>query len=180
MRALVSGLADPYRHPTVGLPHTPNLDVQMRAGILLSFTALLGACSTAPLSYVSATPRPLEDAYACSLRKLNELGYTVSNTNREAGFISGTKQTSGLGTQILTGSQYHDQLTVSIFDSENGGRQIRATAGRVDRNTSILGTSTTGVAPTPAGIADADALLKACGDGTVTKQGDATLVSTIN
>jgi len=130
----------------------------------------LGGCATAPISYVSLTPRPLEDAYSCALRKLNELGYTVTNTNKDAGFIAGTKQTSGLGTQLLTGSQYHDQLTVSIFDAESGGRRIRATAGRIDQQTSLLGTSTSGVAPTEKGIADADALLKACGDGTVTKQ----------
>ena len=132
----------------------------------------VSACATAPISYTSATPRPLDDAYTCALRKINELGYTVSNASKDAGFIAGTKQTSGLGTQILTGSQYHDQLTISIFESGDGARTIRATAGRVDQKTSLFGTSATGVAPTDKGTGDANAVLTACGNGAVTKQGD--------
>ncbi len=135
-------------------------------------------CATGPVSFVSLTPRLAGDTYSCALRKVNELGYTVSNTNKDAGFITGTKQTSGLGTMILTGSQFHDQLTVSIFDAPGGnGRSIRATAGRVDQKSNVFGTSSTATAPTTAGKADANALLRACSDGTITQQGDGTFLA---
>ncbi len=140
---------------------------------LVAIALAVSSCRTAPISYLSLTPRPLDDAYACSLRKVNELGYTVSNTSKEAGFITGTKQTSGLGTKLLTGSEYHDQLTVSIFDAPNaGGRTIRVTAGRADRRSNLFGTSTQAVKPSKAGTSDANALLAACGQGAVTQQGD--------
>ena len=93
---------------------------------------ILAGCATAPVSYLVAAPQPSDAAYACALRKVNELGYTVTNSNKEAGFISADKQTSGLGTKIWSGAEYHDQLTVSVYgDSASGGRKIRATAGRV-------------------------------------------------
>lgn len=131
--------------------------------LVLGFALLAAACVTAPVSFSSPTPRPAEDAYACALRKVNELGYTVTNTSRESGFISGTKQTSGLGTQLLTGSQYHDQLTVSVFSAGDTSRTIRVTAGRLDANTNALATRTTAVAPTEKGKTDAKAVLESCG-----------------
>lgn len=131
---------------------------------------LLTGCATAPISYLAATPKPAPDAYSCALAKVNELGYTITNTNKEAGFITGTKQTTGLGTQILTGSKYHDQLTVSIFDDGSGGRRIRVTSGQTQERSNLLGTSSSGVAPSEKGKADANAVLQACGEGPITQQ----------
>jgi hypothetical protein len=102
------------------------------------------------------------------------LGYTVSNTNKDAGFIAGTKQTSGLGTKLFLGSEYHDQLTVSIFDATGGtSRTIRVTAGRTDLKGNLFGTQANATEPTAAGIADANALLQSCGQGVITRQGEA-------
>lgn len=134
---------------------------------------LLAGCATAPISFISTTPRAPDDAYTCSLRKLNELGYTVTNTSREAGFVTGTKQTSGLGTKLFTGSEYHDQLTISIFDEGSGARKIRATAGRVDRKSNVFGTQVSSIKPSDKGMSDASAVLVACGSGDVVKQGEA-------
>ncbi len=141
---------------------------------LTSCTMMLG-CSTKPISYLTTTPRPAEDAYACALRMVNQLGYTVTNTSAAAGFIAGTKQTSGLGTRILTGSEYHDQLTVSVFGDEDGGRRIRVTAGRIDQNSNLFGTSTKSMKPSDSGKNDATTLLGECGSGAVTEQGDGAL-----
>jgi hypothetical protein len=133
--------------------------------------ALLAGCSSGPRSFVAPTPQPIPDAYSCALSKVNELGYTVTNTNKESGFITGTKQTSGFGTKFLTGSEYHDQLTVSIFDQQGSTeRTIRVTAGRVDRRSNLFGTSTNAVKPTEAGVSDARVLLTSCGKGTITEQ----------
>lgn len=146
--------------------------MRLYPSVALLASLLLCSCATGPVSYLSATPKTLDDAYSCALAKVNELGYTITNTNKDAGFIAGTKQTSGLGTKLLTGSEYHDQLTVSIFNQANGGRTMRATAGRVDQRASLLGTSTNTVKPSAAGIADANDVLLACGEGAVSKQPD--------
>lgn len=145
--------------------------MRKNAYMLLPLAVLQMACNAGPVSYLVATPAPSETAYACALRKLNELGYTVTNANKEAGFIAGDKQTSGIGTQLLTGQQYHDQLTVSIFDAAAGaGRKIRATSGKIAQSSNIFGSSQKGVAPSDKGKADANDLLLACGTGPVSKQ----------
>ncbi|GLC24715.1 hypothetical protein rosag_12280 [Roseisolibacter agri] len=102
---------------------------------------------------------------------MNELGYTLTNTSKEAGFITATKQTSGMGTKLLTGSEYHDQLTISIFGDSASGRKIRATAGRTDRKSNLFGTSSQAMKPSEAGKADANALLQSCADGSMPTQG---------
>lgn len=148
----------------------------MTRRLVLFFVCLFaGACKTAPISYFAATPQPAGDAYTCALRKLNELGYTISNTNKEAGFITGDKQTSGLGTRLFTGSQYTSVLTVSIFDAPSTeGRRIRVTAAQVRERSNLFATSKNAEKPSDVGIADANAVLEACTQGDITRQARAT------
>lgn len=142
----------------------------MRRPFALLVVLLIG-CQTTPVSYFSTTPQPIPDAYSCALRKVNELGYTVTNTNREAGFITADKQTSGVFTKAFTGAEYHDVITVSIFDDPSaGGRKIRVTSGSSNRQSSLLGTSSENIAPSDKGQKDANALLSACAEGPITKQ----------
>ena len=79
---------------------------------------LVAACgkSSPIFSFAINTPSPSGDAYTCSLRKINDLGYTVTNTNREAGFITAEKTTSTGFSRVMSGNQWHSVLTVSIFD----------------------------------------------------------------
>jgi RNA 3'-terminal phosphate cyclase len=111
------------------------------------------------------------------MRKINELGYTVTNTNKEAGFITAEKQTSGLGTALLTGRKYQDQLTVAIFDdTATNGRKLRVTAAQATENALAFGNaSKTGVAPSNSGKADAQAVLSACSEGSAASQQTAML-----
>ena len=97
----------------------------------------LAACQTAPVSFTAPVPRPEDDAYSCALRLFNELGFQIVNADREAGFITGEKQTSGVATAIITGNNYYDHLTISIFDDGSGGETMRVTAGSM--NESALG-----------------------------------------
>lgn len=161
--ALARLRARPLRSPLLTTP-------TMRRFLPVVLLPLLGACATAPISYVAATPRPAPDAYTCVLAKVNELGYTITNTNKEAGFITATKQTSGLGTQLLTGSKYHDQLTISIFEDGTGARRIRATSGQTQERSNLFGTSSSGIKPSDKGKADANAVLVACGQGPIVQQ----------
>lgn len=143
---------------------------------LLVLTILLfaGACKTAPISYFAVTPQPAADAYTCALRKINELGYTISNTNKEAGFITGDKQTSGLGTRLLSGSQYTSVLTVSIFDAPSTvGRRMRVTAAQVRERSNLFTTSKNAEKPSDVGISDAKTVLEACTEGGITRQASA-------
>jgi hypothetical protein len=91
----------------------------------------VGACSTSPESFTIRTPSPSNDAFTCVQRKINELGFTVENADRDAGFLRASRQTSGLGTAILVNRKYHDQLTIAIFESGDGTTQtIRVTAAQ--------------------------------------------------
>jgi hypothetical protein len=151
----------------------------MRRSVSMLVLIAVSACGkSGPVSYLSTTPAPTPDAYACALRKINELGYTVTNTSREAGFISGEKSTTGSLKRALTGSQYASILTVSIFDDPaTKARKIRATAGQSRERSNLLTTSKSTEAPSDLGIADANSLLTACAEGTITRQAQANFVA---
>src|SRR4029079_8412025 len=99
-----------------------------------------------------------------ALRRINELGYNITNVNKEARFITADKQTTGKAFKLWTGAEFHDQLTVSIFgDSASGGRKMRVTAASVSRQSNLFGTSTEGKPPSDEGKRNANDLLIACG-----------------
>ncbi len=135
----------------------------MKQLALLSIFLLVG-CATSPLSYSGVTPRPPADGYTCAMQQMNALGYTVEAADRDAGFVRGTKQTSGLGTAIFLGKKYHAPLTVAVFEGVDGTTTMRATAGQVEEAaTLILAGNTTVRKPDDDGIADANELLATCG-----------------
>jgi hypothetical protein len=138
----------------------------VKALALVSSVLLVEACSSAPVSFSSTTPQPLEAAYGCALRKVNQLGYTVTNTNKDGGFINAEKQTSsGLG-EFLTSKKYHDVVTVAIFDDGTGGRTMRVTAAGSEQRTGLFSSASKGdKAPSKDGKADANAILSACAQG---------------
>jgi hypothetical protein len=149
----------------------------MRRLITLFALVTAVACGkSGPISFLATTPSPAPDAYTCSLRKINELGYTVTNTNREAGFITGEKSTTGTFTRAMTGSQYASILTVSIFD-DAAARKIRVSAGQSRERSNLFTTSKSTEPPSDVGVADAKALLNACGQGEITQQARATFVA---
>jgi hypothetical protein len=128
-------------------------------------------CGGTPVSYFSLTPQPSADAYTCAIRKVNELGYTVTNTNKDAGFITADKQMTGAMHKVLLGSEEHDQLTVSIFDDPaTQQRKLRVTAAATTASSNLFGTKTSAKSPSDAAMADANALLSACAEGPITKQ----------
>jgi len=143
-----------------------------RLTFLFPALVLAAACSTSPISYTASTPTPQDGAYSCALRKVNELGFTVVNTDRQGGFITAEKQTSGLGTALLTGRKYTDALTVSIFDGADAqSRTIRVTAAQVTENAMGFGAaSKTGIKPSPTGIKAAQEVLTACAPGSAPVQ----------
>jgi hypothetical protein len=164
--------------------------MRVRPAVLtvVTIVLLLAACSSAPISYFALTPQPADGAYACGLRKVNELGYTITNTNKDAGFITGDKQTSGMATRVLLGSEKHDQITVSVFDdAATHQRKVRVTTGQTEDKANSFGSSKSAKKPSDQGIADANAILTACSEGAITKQallryegeGRAVLVATV-
>ena len=134
---------------------------------ILSLSALLvlAACATSPLSYSGLTDRATGDAFTCAMRQLNVLEYTVEDTDRDSGFIRGTKQTSGLGTAIFAGARTHGQLTIIVFEGDGGGETtMRVTAAKLIESgiLGLAGREDTGK-PDDDGIADAHEVLASCG-----------------
>ena len=126
-------------------------------------TLMLTACvGGKPTSYFVGTPRPKTDAYSCALSKVSELGYSVTNSNAESGFIAATKVATGSGTKLLVGHQYSHVLNVSVVDDGTAARRIRAIAS-YGREGYLVG-------PSDAGKADVNALLQSCGAGPITTQ----------
>lgn len=149
----------------------------MKRSIGFGAVILLVGCSVAPVSYYGVAPPGRDNAYECALAQLNILGYTIEDGNKDAGFIRGRKQTSGLGTQLLTGNAYHDLLTATTFDNPaTGETNLRVVASRIaDHDISVLGGLSDDepaegletIAPSDSGKQDARALLMNCGVGNV-------------
>lgn len=143
----------------------------MKLSPLLVLVFAAACISTAPISFNSPTPDTGDVAYGCALRKVNELGYTVTNTSRDGKFVTGIKQTSGAVQQFMLGTKYKDQLTVSIFDADSTTRKVRVTAASVQERSTLLGSSSDGKAPSDAAKADANEVLRACSKGVIAQEG---------
>lgn len=131
---------------------------------LAALPAMIVACSSAPISYSSTTPKPLDATYGCALSKINQLGYTIANTNKDAGFIQASRQTSsGIG-EVISGAKTFDYLTVAVFDAAGGAKTLRVTAssGQQKANTFFGKASETGGAPSKNAKSHAAALLASC------------------
>jgi len=127
--------------------------------------------SGAPISFTAPTPQTSADAYSCALRKVNELGYTITNANKDAGFITADKVTSSVAEHLFTNSEVFDRLTVSIFDAADGkGRTIRATSAKTQVSTEAGNIPPRSINPSGQGIADAQGLLLTCGSGPIVRQ----------
>jgi histidinol-phosphate/aromatic aminotransferase/cobyric acid decarboxylase-like protein len=149
---------------------------------LLAFiaTAGLAACaSIAPVSFVTTSLAPSDASFACVSRKLNEIGYTVTNASKDAGFITAEHQTSGLATAVLLNRKYRDVITLSIFDDAGGAtRKIRATVGQSEEAAGLFGNaSKSTMKPSDQGVADGKAILSACGTGAITERTSASRTS---
>jgi VCBS repeat-containing protein len=135
--------------------------------------ALLAGCGPRMISYNSVTPATSDASYDCVLRKVNDLGYTVSSTTREGRFVAADKEFHVSATQAFTRQTYYDHLTVSIVDADSTTRKIRITVtGTIDNAHFFTGTTSRAHAPSDQAQIDAGAILTACGGGLVTKEAE--------
>lgn len=137
---------------------------------MLFVSLALAGCSAAPISFQGVAPPGRQTAYDCAVAQLNILDYTIEDGNSDAGFVRGRRQNSGLGTQILTGSTFHDVLTASVFDNPvSGETNLRVVVTQIadhDSGGFFSGEPEEGedvIEPSESGIADARALLANCG-----------------
>ena len=130
---------------------------------------LISACSPGPITFVSMTPSPSDGAFSCALRQLNTMGYKVTNNYRDVGYITAEKPVYGVAMKILTlgMASYQNALNISVFDGADGHQNLRVTAAFAEKNWDLFSTKRTAEKPSKAGIADAKAVLSACGQGEV-------------
>lgn len=141
----------------------------MRCTVLIAaLLVLVAACAARPESFVTRTPTPTGDAYTCALRMVNQLGFSVVNADREAGFINAERQTSGGAEVFLTGIKELDQLRISTYeDALSETTEIRVTAGQGTASAHAFSdvSETTMSAPSDSGREAARTILVACGEG---------------
>jgi hypothetical protein len=133
--------------------------------------ALLAGCAAKSKSYNSPTPATSDASYDCVLRKVNDLGYTVTSTSREGRTVTAQKEFHKSATQVFTRQSYFDRLTISISDADSASRTVGITAtGSVENAHLLTGTTSRAKAPSDMAQADASAILAACARGLVTKE----------
>lgn len=151
---------------------------------LIAFVALAatGCVSSAPVEFSGVAPPGRDTAYQCAVAQLNIMGYTIEDGNADVGFVRGRKQTSGIGTQIVTGNTYHDLLTANAYDvPATGETHLRVVASRIAEHDVALVGILAGdepeqgediIGPSDTGKSDARALLANCGVSNVTGDSD--------
>ena len=93
----------------------------------IALLAIVVSC-TSSKAYMVSTPVAPDDAFNQCLRKVNELGYMVVDTDRASGFIRAERHFTGFMPRI-------DELTISIFEAgEAGGAGIRVTARSLNQD----------------------------------------------
>jgi hypothetical protein len=128
---------------------------------------LVAGCSTKPLAVISPTTLPMDAAFDCAFRQLNVLGYTVTSTDKAAGYIYAEKQTRSKSLGVLGGNASYDRLTVAIYDADSTLHKIRVIASSEKEAHSLVGVQLSPRRPSDQVKADADALLAACEKGAV-------------
>jgi hypothetical protein len=129
--------------------------------VLLVF-ALLTGCSTKPVSFSSPMLLPQDAAFSCAFRQVNELGYTVTNTDKGAGYLTAEKVTRSHSLGSLGSNTHRDLLTVSIYATDSATRTMRVIAASSRDERSPVMVRTNGAKPSDQVRKDAGALLDAC------------------
>ncbi len=88
---------------------------------LLSFF-LVGCISAYASRYSGPSSLEPADSFECIHSALADLNYSVTDANRDAGFIKA--RTNEPVAMRLTGEPLHDELTVSIIKTD-GGSELR-------------------------------------------------------
>lgn len=137
----------------------------MRRKIMPLLLAGAAACATqGPVAYVASLPATGEGPFACAFRAINEMGFTVTSADRDAGFISAEKHLNP-----TSGPRYHDKLTVAIFNAAGAGDQtLRVVA--MDAREATRNSSDFSGAPSAHGSAAARMLVQACAPGAAAVQ----------
>ncbi len=144
----------------------------MRIVAVLTAVLLAAGCAAKSRSFNSPTPATSGASYDCVLRKLNELGYTVTSASRESRLITARKEFHKSATQAFTRQSYFDRLIISIADADSSTRTVQITAtGSVENAHLLTGTTSRAKAPSDMGQTDASAILTACAGDLVTKEG---------
>ncbi|HEX2201664.1 MAG TPA: hypothetical protein VHG91_00125 [Longimicrobium sp.] len=127
------------------------------------------ACATVP-SQTAPADRALalgspDESFSCAMREVNELGYTVADADRGAGFLRAERDRTSLGDALLGGVQRFDQLTLTVFPREDRRTVLRVVTDgyEVEARGENRGGRVSGV-PSPRADEDARAILSACGE----------------
>jgi hypothetical protein len=92
-------------------------------------TALaVGCVSAAPFSTSFSSPKDRQELFQCATTQVNQLGFTVLDANKEAGFMRAERNVSE-ARNVMVGLRYFEVLSISVYDdTDNGHSAMRVTA----------------------------------------------------
>lgn len=129
--------------------------------LLPCFVLTATACvpPSGPVAYVAPLAATGEGAFVCAYRTINEMGFTVTSADRDAGFIAAEKY-------ITSGVTYHDALSVAIFQPAGASEQtLRVTAMHGQRQRQREDRGVSSGAPSAHGRAAARIVAETCAPG---------------
>ena len=137
------------------------------ATILL--VALATGCVTKPVQVSALTILPVDSVFACVFKQVNDRGYTVTSSDKSAGFLTAEKQTRAKSLGLVGTKTNSDRLTVSIYSADGATRNIKIAASSDREELSFVGTQKRGARPSEQVQADADSVVSVCKKSAVSK-----------
>ena len=120
-------------------------------------------CLSHPVTLNSLTPARRDDVYACALQRVKEMGYVAEIDNREAGLLTGRRQTRKRDLGSVGGNARYDELSVSVTETDSAMRKLQVKAGRsLETHSKFSGEQRQERGPGDNVRGEAQALLNAC------------------
>jgi hypothetical protein len=126
--------------------------------LVAAFTVVACVNMGTPATIVtSASP---EAAFTCALRAVNELGFTVTTSERAGGLLRAEKRDGGF-IEAFVGTAYYTELTVTVSPSPSGQTSLQVRPAR-SQQAGNLARSSTGMSVRGQDQALADSVARRC------------------
>jgi hypothetical protein len=123
-----------------------------------------GCLSKKPFVFTSIVPLPLEVTFSCAARQVNQLGYTIKQTDTTRGYLVAEKLTKSHMLGSMGGNSRYDLLTVSVSGADSATRKMEVTAASEREDVTPMAVRRSPIRPSDQVQTDGGKVLNACNE----------------
>jgi hypothetical protein len=130
----------------------------------LVLALVTGCASKKPLVLTSIVPLPLEVTISCASRQVNQLGYTIKQTDTARGYLLAEKLTKSHMLGSIGGNSRYDLLKVSVSGADSATRKMEVTAASEREDVTPMAVRRSPIRPSDQVQTDGGKVLSACNE----------------